>query len=179
MKQFLVLVVIAGFTSFGAGAQDTSAVGNPVSSSVRQMVADQAKLIIAAAEEMPPDKYGYKPTPQQVSFGHLIVHLAESNTLICSAILATKSPQQAPLSETDPKEKLVAALKKSFDYCTTTLNKVDDSKIGEKVVVPQISAPRAMIMIALVADLYDHYSQAAMYLRMNGLLPPSAQPEKK
>jgi len=27
-------------------------------------------------------------------------------------------------------------------------------------------------------DYGDHYSTAAMYLRLNGLLPPTAQPKK-
>ena len=52
---------------------------NPVVSTVRQMEARQSKNLIAAAEEMPADKYGYKPTPQQISFGHLVMHIAGSN----------------------------------------------------------------------------------------------------
>jgi hypothetical protein len=33
-------------------------------------------------------------------------------------------------------------------------------------------------MMFLTADLADHYSTAGMYLRLNGLLPPTAQPKK-
>lgn len=175
MKRFLALVVIAGFAVLGAWAQAGNAARGPTSRAVRDMVADQAKIIIAAADEMPADKYGYKPTPQQISFGHLIMHLAQSNMLLCAAIEGKEPPEQAPLAESDPKDKLGAALKKSFDYCTTVLDKMDDSKIGERITVPHVNAPRAYIMIGFVADLYDHYSQAAMYLRMNGLLPPTAE----
>ena len=38
--------------------------------------------------------------------------------------------------------------------------------------------PRAFALIALTNDWADHYSSAAMYLRLNGLLPPTAQPKK-
>jgi hypothetical protein len=34
-------------------------------------------------------------------------------------------------------------------------------------------------MIDIVADWADHYSTEASYLRLNGILPPSAQPPAK
>ena len=33
-------------------------------------------------------------------------------------------------------------------------------------------------MLELTDDLEDHYSQLASYLRLNGMLPPSATPAK-
>jgi hypothetical protein len=39
-------------------------------------------------------------------------------------------------------------------------------------------ATRARAVIALAQDWADHYAQAAMYLRLNGILPPSARPRK-
>lgn len=176
MKRFAILMALAALVPFAAQAQDAAASGNPVSDSVKQMVAQHAKAIEAAAEEMPADKYSYKPTDGQITFGHLIMHLAQSNTHLCASIAGTKPPEQEQLSETDPKDKLVAALKSSFDYCSGVLDKTDDSKLNEMVPGFRGSAPRARIMITLVADLYDHYSAEAAYLRMNGLLPPTAQP---
>jgi hypothetical protein len=37
---------------------------------------------------------------------------------------------------------------------------------------------RAAALIDLSNDLADHYSQQAMYLRLKGHLPPTAQPRK-
>jgi hypothetical protein len=34
---------------------------------------------------------------------------------------------------------------------------------------------RGAIVVILAQDYGDHYSTAAMYLRLNGLLPPTAQ----
>jgi hypothetical protein len=176
MKRMFVFVVIAALAPLAASAQQSS---NPVSDSVKEMVAQHAKAIIAAAEEMPADKYSYKPTPGQISFGHLVMHLAQSNTFLCSAIAGTKPPEQEKLSDTDPKDKLVGALKTSFDYCSGILDKTDDSKLGEMVPMFRGSAPRARVMITFVADLYDHYSAEAAYLRLNGMLPPTAQPRAR
>jgi hypothetical protein len=69
-----------------------------VSDTVRELLTRESKNLIGSAELMPADKYGYHPTPQQMTFGQLIVA--------------------------------------------------------------------------------DHYSTAASYLRLNGILPPTAQPRK-
>ena len=37
------------------------------------------------------------------------------------------------------------------------------------------TAPKAAALIGLTNDWADHYSQAAMYLRLNGMLPPTAK----
>jgi hypothetical protein len=85
-------------------------------------------------------------------------------------------PKMDELKESDGKDKLTAALKSSFDFCTQSLTGVDDSKLGEVVFTRgPITLTRAGAMIALTNDFADHYSAAAMYLRLNGLLPPTAQ----
>ncbi len=175
MKRILILALVAVFVPAIAAAQQGAASSNPVSDSVKMMFAQHAKAIVAGAEEMPADKYSYHPTPDQMTFGHLIMHLAQSNNFLCSAIAGTKPPEQEKLADTDPKDKLVAALKSSVEYCTGVLDKATDANLGESVSMFRGQAPRARVMIALVADLYDHYSQEAGYLRMNGLTPPTAQ----
>ncbi|MGB7024594.1 MAG: DinB family protein [Candidatus Acidiferrales bacterium] len=172
MKRFLLCAMIAACLPLAAGAQSSS---NPVSDTVKKIVAQRTKIIVGAAEEMPADKYSFRPTPQQMTFGHLIMHLAQSNNFLCSAIAGTKPPEQAKLADTDPKDTLVAALKSSFEYCNGVLDKTDDSKLAEMVPMFRGPSPRAAVMITLTDDLYDHYSAEAMYLRLSGLLPPTAQ----
>lgn len=157
-----------------AGAAET----NPVSNTVRKILERQAKNMVAAVEEMPADKFSYRPTPAQMTFGHLVEHMAGSNNFLCAKISGLPEPADQKLTDTDPKEKLVAALKASFDYCTQALAKVDDSNLGEQMTLfGGRQASRAGAMIALTNDFADHYSAAAIYLRLNGLLPPTAKPK--
>jgi uncharacterized damage-inducible protein DinB len=152
---------------------------NPVTSVAREILPRQQKNLVAAAEEMPANKFDYKPTEQQMPFGHLILHIVESNNHLCSKIGDVPEIKAAPLKESDGKEKLVAALKASFEFCATALAKVDDSKLGDEVeLFGGRKGPRAFALIALTNDWADHYSSAAIYLRLNGLLPPTAQPKK-
>ncbi len=139
--------------------------------------------IIAAVEEMPADKFNYKPTPDQMTFGHLVTHIIESNNALCGKAAAVAAPKVEEAKESDPKDKLVAALKSSFDFCSDALAKMDDSKLGEMTEGfggQQVS--RARIALILTGGWADHYGMAAMYLRLNGLTPPTAkkpEPEKK
>jgi hypothetical protein len=152
---------------------------NPVSSVVKEILPRQQKNLVAAVEEMPADKFGFKPTPAQMSFGHLVLHIVESNNYLCAKIGDVPEAKLPGLDESSGKEKLVAALKASFEFCSTTLGKVDDSKLGDTVeLYGGRKGPRAFALIALSNDWADHYSSAAMYLRLTGLLPPTAQPKK-
>jgi hypothetical protein len=151
---------------------------NPVTDAVREILPRQEKNLIAAVEEMPADKFGYSPTPAQITFGHLVMHITMSNIELCSKAASMPPPPMKPMPETD-KERLQAGLTKSFLYCEAALGRVDDSKLGNPV---ELFGGRqgtvASALISLTNDWADHYSAAAMYLRLNGLLPPSAQPKK-
>lgn len=153
-------------------------VANPVSGTVKSMQSRYEKNVVAAAEAMPADKYGFKPSPEMNSFGHLVMHIAQTNNLLCAKISGATAPDTKN-NENDPKEKLVAMLKDSFTYCTTALANVDDSKLGEQMMLfGNRPGSRAGALIMLSGSWTDHYATEAIYLRLNGILPPTAQPPK-
>jgi DinB superfamily len=157
----------------------TGPVANPVSSFVKQQVTRFNKNMVAAAEAMPAEKYSFKPTPEMNTFAHLTMHIAEGNNALCSQISGAPAPASEKLAETDPKDKLVAGLKASFDFCTTALANVDDSKLSEPMLLfGRVPSSRAGALIALGMGFADHYGQEAIYLRLSGILPPTAQPKK-
>jgi hypothetical protein len=128
---------------------------------------------------MPPDKFGYKPTPDQMSFAHLVAHIAGSNNFLCAKVANVPEPKVEEAKETDGKDKLLAAATASYDFCAEALGKMDDSKLSDTVeLFGGRQYPRAMAALSLASGWADHYAAAAMYLRLNGVLPPSAQPRK-
>jgi hypothetical protein len=148
---------------------------NPVSDGLRDRLTREAKVTVAAAEEMPADKYGYKPTEAQVPFGHWVSHATQANYFFCSKLSGGTAPQTG-VKETDPKDTLIAAVKKSFDYCTTELAKLQDSQLKDEITLfGGHQMTKGAATLELSADWADHYSQMASYLRLNGLLPPTAK----
>ena len=121
MKQLISAILFCAFPLL------TYAQSSPVTAAVRDALQRRQKDLVEAAQEMPPDKYGFKPTPAQMSFGHLVGHVMQSNGLLCSKLSGSTAPQQQ-VSDADPKEKLVDALKASFDFCSTALSQLSDAK---------------------------------------------------
>jgi len=171
MQKILTLLVIC-LAAVSASAQTK----NPVSSVIKEILPRQTKNIEAAVDSMPADKFSFRPTEPQISFGHLVTHIIESNYTLCSKAADTPEPKIDEAKETDGKDKLSAALKASFDFCSTALAKTDDSKLGDTIeAFGGRQAPRAFAFIALASSWADHYAAAAQYLRLNGILPPTAQ----
>jgi uncharacterized damage-inducible protein DinB len=160
-----------------ASAQTTPApMKNPVSTALRDILTGRQKNTVAAVEAMPADKFNYKPTADQMTFGHLVVHMAETNYLLCSKAAAVPAPKDEEVKDTDSKDKLVAALKASFDFCSDALAKMDDSKVAETTeIFPGRQGSRAWASLILAGTWADHYAETAMYLRLNGMLPPTAK----
>jgi uncharacterized damage-inducible protein DinB len=148
---------------------------SPVADAFRTYEQRSARKLVAAAETMPADKYGYKPTPAQMSVADIVLHLAEGNDYFCSTLTGSTAPKRDSLAATAPKEKLVARLKETFDYCGTALAKLDDAGLAEQLSFFGGKASRATLILIATGDWEDHYSQMANYLRLNGLLPPTAR----
>jgi len=163
---FTVLLLISG----NVLAQQT-----PVVNAARQILASRQKNMVAAVEEMPEARYSFKPTAGQMTFGHMVEHMAKSNYFLCAKLAGTIAPTDQT-TEKDGKNKLVSALKNSFDYCSGTLQKITESQLADPVELwGGKQTTKAGALFDLTNDWADHYAAAATYLRLNGLLPPTAK----
>jgi hypothetical protein len=163
-----------------SGAASASApVKDPVATSLRLLLGRSRTNTLGSISAMPADKFTYKPTPDQMTFAHLVVHIIGFNNSFCSKAADVPAPKVEEAKETDPKDKLLAAATASYDFCNDALGKMDDSKLGDSIeLFGGRQAPRAMADLILSGGWADHYAAAAQYLRLNGILPPSAQPKK-
>jgi hypothetical protein len=149
---------------------------DPVASSLRLMLQRSQNNTTSAIEAMPADKFSYKPTPDQMTFAHLTVHIIGFNNTICSKAADVPAPKVEESKETDSKDQLVAAVKASYAFCSDALAKMDDSKLSDTIdLFGGHQAPRAMVALVAASGWSDHYAAVAMYLRLNNIVPPSAQ----
>ena len=161
-----------------AAPTDTSmhVVANPVATAFRTDAAKMARNLTAAAEDMPENRYGFKPTAAQMSFRDIVNHLSEGNDFLCGKIGGMAAPSRTKLAPKAKKAELVARLKETFAFCDQALANLDDSKLAEQMALfgPTMYT-RAATMTITTGDWADHYSQAAIYMRLNGLVPPTAK----
>lgn len=149
---------------------------NPVATAFRDDAMSHAKNLIAAAEEMSASRYGFKPTAAQMSFADIVVHLSQGNDFLCGKIGGMTAPTRTPVKSSAKKDVLVGRLKETFAFCEQALANLDDSKLAEEMPLfgPK-QYTRAATMTLTTGDWADHYSQAAIYMRLNGHVPPTAK----
>jgi hypothetical protein len=160
---------------------------NPVTTAFRNRITGLQRNLARAFDSIPEAKFGYKPTPAQLSIGYIAQHLVSDNYLFCNNFGAMKGTQAAADTTTAdsvkakwPKDTLVAKLKASFDFCDNAIGQLDDAKLGEAVTLTfgtrSQQTTRAGMVLGHALDLADHYSQLANYMRLNNILPPTALP---
>ena len=179
-KRFVIVAAVASASAAGAQAPAAPQGAGPMSNALLAAWTRFSKNMPAAGDLMPPDKFGFKPTPEQMSFGEILAHEAESNETLCGAMAGgAQKPSESAAGATAPKADLVARLRKSFETCRGVVAGLQDSSLGDSVpFFGGRKATKARAAVALAQDWADHYAQAAMYLRLSGILPPSAQPKK-
>ncbi len=111
-------------------AQTAPSSASPVADALRANARRSAQNLIAAAEEMPAERYTFAPTPAQMSFRHVVVHLAEGNDFLCGTISGVAAPQLAKVDTTDTKDKLVARLRETFEFCDSSTPSSSRSRTG-------------------------------------------------
>jgi hypothetical protein len=133
--------------------------------------------ILKAAEKMPADAYSYKPVPDIRTFARVVNHVTEAQFHVCDALNGTPSDPRAVPAETADKETIVAALKASFEAC----DKAYAGLNGQVLEVLTLGAPghqvsRSRIGLAWgnVSHDNEQYATLALYLRLKGIMPPSA-----
>ena len=152
-----------------------AAAQSPVADAFRDNARDIGKNLVAAAEAMPASAYSFKPTPAQMSFADIVDHLSQGNDYLCGAITGMKAAARAKVAVTDGKEAQVKRLRETFDFCNEMLAHLDDAKLSEQIPMFGKTYSRAMVETITTGDWADHYSQMAIYMRLNGVLPPTAK----
>jgi uncharacterized damage-inducible protein DinB len=128
------------------------------------------------ADAMPEDKFGFKPTPAQRSFGEQILHVAGANVGIMRT-LGGKAPAPAINQKATSKAEILKALSDSFDYGTAVIKEQTDQSMVEAVKGPSFigTATRARLVFDTIGHAWDEYGAMTVYLRLNGIVPPASR----
>lgn len=142
--------------------------------------------IVSLAEAMPADKYNFAPTAGSFdgvrTFGLQMRHIAAVNYEVAAALLGEKNPTDMGKNENGPdsladKEAIVKYLKDSFGYAHKALHTITAANALGEVKSPfgDRMTPRTSLATILTWHSFDHYGQAVVYARMNGVVPPASR----
>jgi len=142
------------------------------------------KEVVSLAEAMPADKYDFAPKDgafQGVrTFGLQMRHIALVNHEIAAVLLGEKGPD-AGKNENGPdtltsKVDIVKYLKDSFAHLHKAFLAQEGKSFTESINSPFGGKTERGSLVNVPAwHCFDHYGQAVVYARMNGVVPPASR----
>ena len=129
---------------------------------------DIGEKIIKMAEDVPADKYEFRATKEVRTFADVLRHVAFWNIYVQKTALGEKfdaKPNELAKAEYATKDKIVAALKKSYADATAELKKANATP----------TAKAARLWVTFTEHSGEHYGQLVVYYRLSGLVPPASR----
>jgi uncharacterized damage-inducible protein DinB len=157
-----------------------------------QQLADSFRTVrkntLAIAQDIPEEKYSFRPAPDTRSVGELLAHIALSNgfqnqihaeerrtTLAGFDFPALMQRLSAEEKTSRTKEQTVLLLKTSGDKWAGWLEGLTDDFLGEQVAMPQGAAPasrsRFDMLLSVKEHEMHHRGQLMLVERMIGIVP--------
>ena len=132
--------------------------------------------VLEAAEKMPEAGYAFQPTNGERNFGGWVAHIADTQMMYCS--VAAGQPKQLNAGAMMKKADLLAVLKTSFDICEAVYAGTTEANAGR--ITPNFRGPRPRISVlyANISHTNECYGNMSVYLRLNGIVPPSTELQK-
>jgi len=161
----------------GRGAPPAAPTITTLAGDVQADWAIHKDLLVNAADAMPADKFGYKPTPAQRSYGEQIMHVVGADQSVVG-MLGGKTPAPAINLKAATKADVMTALRQSMDYWEVVLKEFTDQQLNERVATPPdfgTSASRLRLFYLSITHSLDIYGQMVVYLRLNGIVPPASR----
>lgn len=132
--------------------------------------------LAGSAEKMPPDQYGFKPTPEIKPFGQLVAHTALAQFGMCAILKGEPNPKKDEKEETTrSKTEAIALLKASTAYCDPLIGALTDASLPELAKAGPNQVAKGLIATEAIAHGMEMYGTMAVYLRLKGLVPPSTE----
>jgi uncharacterized damage-inducible protein DinB len=179
MLRASITLFLIGLVGFGTTAQAQQvSVTAPLE---KQYAGDLTLLhdkVLALAEAIPAERYGWRPSDQVRTVSQLLMHLAGEWFYMCPISVGAKppadfvppGPPMRKLEEITVKSEVVAQLHKAWTTCRAALDGVDPRRLVPDSLPAKLGFPRVVLLIS--GDQHEHLGQLIAYARSIGVTPP-------
>jgi hypothetical protein len=162
-----------------ASAQDRV---DPMAATVAQWFTMVERSFVSLADAMPLERYGFAPKDGEFkgvrTFGEQVKHVACANFGFFNQVEHTPPPPNCEAGGPSPattKPELMQYLRESFAYAGMVMGRLTPANALDPVEGPYGGkTTRLGISTLAVWHATDHYGQLVVYLRMNGIVPPTS-----
>jgi uncharacterized damage-inducible protein DinB len=152
---------------------------------LERQLASLEREFVPAAEALDEARFGFAPTAGEFkgvkTFAEQVRHVASANFMFAAGIAGEKAPADLG-GENGPealktKAEIIKYLKDSFAYAHRAFAGITDANATAPIPAPwgKGTTTRLSLATLTVAHGFDHYGQMAVYLRMNGIIPPASR----
>ncbi len=152
--------------------------------SIKNQYNQNKRYILASAEKMPADAYGWRPAGLEAelrTFGQILAHIANENNQTCSRLTGKPNPPHLDDAKgTFTPAEATKILNDSFALCDPLFNGLTNQNVSEMVKMPgrngtTMERPRGASLISDLTHSNEQYGMIMVYFAMKGLVPPSHQ----
>lgn len=138
------------------------------------------RKLIAMAEDIPEDKYEFKPKPEMRSWVAQLLHAASGMYYFTNPVTGKPSPADDPARDQfKSKADVVAFVKKSVEDGAAAIKAQGDAGMSKAYAAGGPKLTRFDDLgYGLIEHSGEHYGQLVVYYRLNGMVPPESRPKK-
>ena len=146
------------------------------------------KNTLIIAEEIPEDKYGFKPTPDGRSVAQILSHITlntrgnyemhaveKIKTLVGVDFAARARQREALEKQLQTKAQILEALRSDGEAWASYLDKVSEQELADEIAAPQGAEPPAKSRFEMILSVKEHEmhhrAQLMVIERLLGLVP--------
>ena len=144
----------------------------------------QKRMMIGIAEAMPEETFSFKPTEAQRTYAEQILHIAGANVYLMQHLGGAAAAPEVDTTDftvfglsATSKAVVLEALSDGYDYGIAVLQEFSDEQLLETIAGPQYmgNVTRVKMAYFTLSHAMDIYGQMAVYLRLNGVIPPASR----
>ncbi|MGY3053025.1 putative damage-inducible protein DinB [Pedobacter sp. UYEF25] len=167
MKRILTTLIFFT-TCFVANAQSTDSL--QVQLARKWMNSKTYALKLAAL--MPEEDYGFKPSPEEMSFGEQLLHIADNMNWLSSSYLFVDANKKRDAKTKLSKDEILKVVSDAYDHGLSGHMKMNEVQLNEQVKFFAGPMTRRQILILMHDHQTHHLGQLIVYLRLKGIKPP-------
>jgi uncharacterized damage-inducible protein DinB len=149
-----------------ATAQTAGGSAADIKASLTKHLKTSEEFTLKVAEAMPAENYDFKLTPEQMSFGGQMAHIAQALNFYSSNFTGEKPAMSKPASNS--KADVTSFLKSTFDNVVAQVEKLTD----EQMTKSYKGKSGYDLVLGMLDHTTNHRASAEMYLRVKGITPP-------
>lgn len=167
--------MLAGLALQEAIAQTEIALENEFADDFYPVWQRAGAYLLEVAEAMPAELYNYQPTEDVFTFAEQLMHTAANIYFLNATYIQDKEMEEFDLeTEGKSKEEIIQLLREAIATVDASYQALAPEEENEPVnLFSRIDTNKKRIFLLIRDHMTHHRGQLVIYLRMNGIEPPS------